>query len=103
MKRRIGIFQYKFRNEKPQERIKRLEEKIKRIKKKVDFIVCPELFLSGSAKFESKADESEILTPLKTRFHKSFQPRSLTTHNEKCLSLVAWRDKLNSEIKVIKN
>jgi|TARA_Y100000294_G_scaffold125460_1_gene116872 predicted amidohydrolase len=47
MKRRIGIFQYKFRNEKPQERIKRLEEKIKRIKIKADIIVCPELFLSG--------------------------------------------------------
>ena len=59
--------------------------------------------LSGSAKFESKADESEILTPLKTRFHKSFQPHSLTTHNEKCLSLVAWRGKLNSESKVVKN
>ena len=59
--------------------------------------------LSGSGKFESKADESEILTPLKTRFHKSFQPHSLTTHNEKCLSLVAWRDKLNSETKVVKN
>ena len=39
--------------------------------------------LSGSVKFESKGDESEILTPLKTRFHKSFQPHSLTTHNEK--------------------
>jgi len=41
--------------------------------------------------------------PLMTRFHKSFQPHSLTTYNEKCLSLVVWRDKLNSEIKVVKN
>ena len=40
---------------------------------------------------------------LKTRFHKSFQPHSLTTYHEKCLALVIWRDKLNSEIKVVKN
>jgi mannose-6-phosphate isomerase-like protein (cupin superfamily) len=59
--------------------------------------------LSGSAKFESKSDDSKILMPLMTRFHKSFQPHSLTTYNEKCLSLVVWRDKLNSEIKVVKN
>ena len=59
--------------------------------------------LSGSAQFESKYDESKILIPLMTRFHKSFQPHSLTTYNEKCLSLVVWRDKLNSEIKVVKN
>ena len=30
-------------------------------------------------------------------------PHSLTTYNEKCLSLVVWRDKLNSKIKVVKN
>ncbi|MDC0481676.1 dimethylsulfonioproprionate lyase family protein, partial [Candidatus Pelagibacter sp.] len=59
--------------------------------------------LSGSAKFESKSDESNTLIPLKTRFHKSFQPHSLTTYHEKCLALVIWRDKLNSEIKVVKN
>ncbi|WP_435163609.1 hypothetical protein [Candidatus Pelagibacter bacterium nBUS_25] len=41
--------------------------------------------------------------PLKTRYHKSFQPHSSTTYNEKCLSLVVWQDKLNSEIKVVKN
>ena len=41
--------------------------------------------------------------PLKTRYHKSFQPHSLATYNEKCLSLVVCRDKLDSEIKVVKN
>jgi len=59
--------------------------------------------LSGSAKFESVGDKSEILTSMKTRFHKSFQPHSLTTYNEKCLSLVIWRDKLESSIQVVKN
>jgi len=58
--------------------------------------------ISGSAKFESKGDQSEILTPLSSRFHKSFQPHSLTTYKEKCLSLVVWKDKLDSEIKVVK-
>ena len=58
--------------------------------------------LSGSAKFESVGDKSEILTPMKTRLHKSFQPHSLTTYNEKCLSLVIWRDKLESSIQVVK-
>jgi mannose-6-phosphate isomerase-like protein (cupin superfamily) len=58
--------------------------------------------LSGSAKFESVGDKSEILTPMKTRLHKSFQPHSLTTYNDKCLSLVIWRDKLESPIQVVK-
>ena len=58
--------------------------------------------LSGSAKFESVGNKSEILTPMKTRLHKSFQPHSLTTYNEKCLSLVIWRDKLESPIQVVK-
>ena len=57
--------------------------------------------LSGSAKFESKGDKSEILNKLKSRFHKSYQPHSLTTLNEKCLCIVMWRDKLNSEVKVV--
>ena len=59
--------------------------------------------ISGSAKFESKGDQSEILTPLKSRFHKSFQPHSLTTYNNKCLSLVVWRDNLECEIQVVKD
>jgi hypothetical protein len=41
--------------------------------------------------------------PLQTRYHKSLQPHSLTTYNEKCLLLVIWQDKLNSKIKVVKN
>ena len=57
--------------------------------------------ISGSAKFESKGDKSEILDKLKSRFHKSYQPHSLTTLNEKCLCIVMWRDKLNSEVKVV--
>ena len=57
--------------------------------------------ISGSAKFESKGDKSEILNKLKSRFHKSYQPHSLTTLNEKCLCIVMWRDKLNSEVKVV--
>ena len=59
--------------------------------------------ISGSAKFESKDDESEILYKTKSRFHKSFQPHSLTTQKEKCLCFVVWRDKLNSEVKVVNN
>ena len=57
--------------------------------------------ISGSAKFESNGDKSEILFKKKTRFHKSFQPHSLTTDKDKCLCLVVWRDKLNSEVKVL--
>ena len=57
--------------------------------------------ISGSAKFESNGDKSEILFKKKTRFHKSFQPHSLTTDNDKCLCFVVWRDKLNSEVKVL--
>ena len=59
--------------------------------------------ISGSAKFESKDDESEILYKTKSRFHKSFQPHSLTTQKDKCLCFVVWRDKLNSEVKVVNN
>ena len=59
--------------------------------------------ISGSAKFESKDDESDILYMTKSRFHKSFQPHSLTTQKEKCLCFVVWRDKLNSEVKVVNN
>ena len=57
--------------------------------------------ISGSAKFESKDDESEILYKTKSRFHKSFQPHSLTTQKEKCLCFVVWRDKLNSKVRVV--
>ena len=59
--------------------------------------------ISGSANFESKDDKSEILFKSKSRFHKSFQPHSLTTQKEKCLCLVIWRDKLNSEVKILNN
>ena len=59
--------------------------------------------ISGNAKFESKNDKSEVLYKTRTRFHKSFQPHSLTTLNDKCLCFVVWKDKLNSEIKVIKD
>jgi len=57
--------------------------------------------ISGSAKFESNGDKSEILLKKKSRFHKSFQPHSLTTDKDKCLCFVVWRDKLNSEVKVL--
>ena len=57
--------------------------------------------ISGSAKFESKEDEPEILYKRQSRFHKSFQPHSLTTLDSKCLCLVVWRDKLNSEVNVV--
>ena len=57
--------------------------------------------ISGSAKFESKDDESDILYMTKSRFHKSFQPHSLTTLKEKCLCFVVWKDKLNSEVKIV--
>jgi len=59
--------------------------------------------ISGNAKFESKNDKSEVLYKTRTRFHKSFQPHSLTTLNDKCLCFVVWKDKLNSEVKVVKN
>ena len=58
--------------------------------------------LSGKAKFESYGDKSEILGPNQARFHKSFQPHSLTTQEDKCLSIVVWRDKLDSEVSVVK-
>ena len=59
--------------------------------------------ISGNAKFESKDDKSEVLYKSRTRFHKSFQPHSLTTLNYKFLCFVVWKDKLNSEVKVVKN
>ena len=58
--------------------------------------------LSGNAKFHSYGDKSEILGPNQARFHKSFQPHSLTTQKDKCLSIVVWRDKLDSEVSVVK-
>ena len=57
--------------------------------------------VSGRAKFESKGDKPEILYKKKSRFHKSFQPHSLTTIKDKCLCLVVWRDNLDSEVKVV--
>ena len=59
--------------------------------------------ISGSAKFESKGNKSEILNKLMTRFHKNFQPHSLTTLKEKCLCFVVWRNKLDSEVKIVKD
>ena len=59
--------------------------------------------ISGNAKFESKDDKSEVLYKTKSRFHKSYQPHSLTTLNDKCLCFVVWKDKLNSEVKVVKD
>ena len=58
--------------------------------------------VSGKAKFESIGEKSEILLADQARFHKSFQPHSLTTFDEKCLSIVVWRDRLDSEVSVIK-
>ena len=57
--------------------------------------------ISGSAKFESIDDKTEVLYKAQSRFHRSFQPHSLTTLKDKCLCLVVWRDKLNSEVKVV--
>ena len=57
--------------------------------------------LSGKAKFESIGDESKILGPNQARFHKSFQPHSLTTLDDRCLSIVVWKDKLDSEVSVV--
>ena len=57
--------------------------------------------ISGSAKFESEGDKSEVLYKTKSRFHKSFQPHSLTTFDDKCLCLVVWRDKLDSAVNVV--
>jgi len=59
--------------------------------------------ISGSAKFESKDDAPEILYKTKSRFHKSFQPHSLTTLKDKCLCFVVWRNKLDSEVNVVNN
>jgi len=59
--------------------------------------------ISGNAKFESKDDMSAILYKTKSRFHKSFQPYSLTTLKDKCLCFVVWRNKLDSEVNVVNN
>ena len=59
--------------------------------------------ISGSAKFESKDDVPEILYKTKSRFHKSFQPHSLTTLKDKCLCFVVWRNKLDSKVQVVNN
>ena len=59
--------------------------------------------ISGNAKFESEGDKSEILYKTRIRLHKSFQPHSLTTQNDKCLCFVVWRNKLDCEVKVVNN
>ena len=58
--------------------------------------------VSGEAKFESENESSEILTPTKTRFHKSYQPHSITTSNQEVLSIVIWRDKFENISKIVK-
>ena len=59
--------------------------------------------ISGCAKFESKGDKSKILYKTNSKFHKSFQPHSLTTFKDSCLCFVVWRNELTSEVKVVKN
>ncbi len=44
---KAGIFQYRSRQESPTDRIERLEQAIRKANQKIDFIVCPELFISG--------------------------------------------------------
>ncbi len=57
--------------------------------------------ISGEAKFESKNEKSEILKSTNTRFHKSYQPHSITTTNEKILTFVIWKNKYENISKIV--
>ncbi len=58
--------------------------------------------VSGEAKFESKDNETKILSSTNTRYHESYKPHQITTTNNKILSFVIWKDKFQKVSEILK-
>ena len=58
--------------------------------------------VSGEAKFESKNQNTEILSSTNTRLHKSFESHAITTDQKPVLSFVIWKNKFENVSKMIK-
>ena len=59
--------------------------------------------VSGKAKFESKNQNTEMLTSTKTRLHKSFESHAITTEEKPVLSFVIWKNKFENVSKLTKD
>ena len=59
--------------------------------------------VSGKAKFESKDQNTEILTSTNTRLHKSFESHAITTDENPVLSFVIWKNKFENVSKLTKD
>jgi len=59
--------------------------------------------VSGKAKFESKNQNTEMLTSTKTRLHKSFESHAITTEEKPILSFVIWKNKFEDISKLTKD
>ena len=59
--------------------------------------------VSGKAKFESKNQNTEMLTSTKTRLHKSFESHAITTDENPVLSFVIWKNKFEDISKLTKD
>tara|TARA_A100001011_G_scaffold394385_1_gene486670 strand:+ start:716 stop:1309 length:594 start_codon:yes stop_codon:yes gene_type:complete len=59
--------------------------------------------VSGEAKFESKNQNTEILSSTNTRLHKSFESHAITTDQKPVLSFVIWKNKFEDISKLTKD
>ena len=59
--------------------------------------------VSGKAKFESKNQNTEILSTTNTRLHKSFESHAITTSEKPVLSFVIWKNKFEDVSKLTKD
>ena len=59
--------------------------------------------VSGEAKFESKNQNTEILSSTNTRLHKSFESHAITTNQKPVLSFVIWKNKFEDVSKLTKD
>ena len=59
--------------------------------------------VSGKAKFESKDQNTEILSSTNTRLHKSFESHAITTDENPVLSFVIWKNKFENVSKLTKD
>ena len=59
--------------------------------------------VSGEAKFESKNQNTEILSSTNTRLHKSFESHAITTNQKPVLSFVIWKNKFEDVTKLTKD
>ena len=59
--------------------------------------------VSGKAKFESKNQNTEMLTSTNTRLHKSFESHAITTDENPVLSFVIWKNKFENVSKLTKD